>query len=326
MYLALHMEYQLKRKEWTDQEKSYIKTFYISLGAAHCASKLERGMSSIYHQAERLGVKKPRKKFDIEAFNNIDSKEVAYILGLIWADGHIRPNHTSVGLTLVSEDMKEVLKYILQTGEWGCHTAPIRERASKEAMTLRCCNREVWTRFKDLDYVDKSVMAPLKVLRAIPDNLKHYWWRGYFDGDGNLFVSSQKTRYGILTLSSSFDQDWKAHKTLCTELQINFGISKTEDKRKYRSSRLFITNIKGIETFMHYIYNGYEREKIGLTRKWAKWQEFLSKEPRPKTSKYIGVAKRPDGSWRAIYKRHEMYATTEEDAYLKRLLMEKKYA
>ena len=59
-------------------------------------------------------------KTDITLFQNIYNKEVAYILGLLWADGNVnnRYNNYDIKIEANIDDMLEIENIIMKTGNW----------------------------------------------------------------------------------------------------------------------------------------------------------------------------------------------------------------
>lgn len=206
---------------------------------------------------------------DIQQFENINKPETSYILGLLWADGYIsRPTKTSraksINILASKSDLDEVLPVFKSLGGWKTYERP--SEIKKYRLHIYYTSAKLWLVFKNYDYGDKSFINPNKVLSAVPNNLKHYWWRGYFDGDGSI---SDK---GRVTFTSSFEQDY----TFLTDLLTQLGIKTYYESRKIYQSGSFSQVSFGMraqtEKFYNYLYQG---ESFGFSRKRSTFDVYL---------------------------------------------------
>jgi hypothetical protein len=127
-------------------------------------------------------------------------------------------------------------------------------------------------------YGSKSEGSADAILATIPDRLKHYWFRGLFDGDG--YITYTKSGVSAIRITSSYNQDWRYLEQACQSLGITFHVRRdryTNRHGKVNSRSVFsITNAKGIKTFCDYIYQGWDTDGFGLKRKHTKWLELAS--------------------------------------------------
>lgn len=126
---------------------------------------------------------------DDNLFENIDNEYKAYILGYMYADGNSHDGAfqaTSTDLDIL-EKMKYCLKFsgkirIARTHENGNIYYNLYCRCSKICYDLNekgCPERKSLI----LKFPDESIL---------PKHLTHHFIRGYFDGDGSIFVSRIK--------------------------------------------------------------------------------------------------------------------------------------
>jgi len=47
------------------------------------------------------------------------------------------------------------------------------------------------------NYKEKSYVSATKILNKIPNNLKKYFFRGYFDGDGSIYKYEKYYQVGL---------------------------------------------------------------------------------------------------------------------------------
>lgn len=197
-----------------------------------------------------------------------------YLLGLFWADGYLSKGKSfSIELTLKDFDD---LKHLFLVGK-----LTFRQRTQNEknfGNPLGCCrinDRQICSFLKENDFQIKSKTSPDKLLSLIDENLHHYFYRGYFDGDGCLYI---KTR-NELAFWSSIDQDWNFILSLYKKLDIQtYKILKYSRKNgTHKSSCLVVRQAKLIKKFCDYIYSERNLDKLGLTRKYEKYLSFLEK-------------------------------------------------
>lgn len=264
-------------KRYTDKEKEWLKTNYSILGSRKCAEHLGRSKPSICQMAARLGCSIPQslrnkihsqtliRKFMPsilpDTFIRVKTKETAYVMGILWADGWIQnKNDYSVNIKLVEEDFIEILPIFYKLGEWKQYKYFPKNR--KPTIQLRLSGKSIVDIFSKLGYENKSHISANTVIDTIPTDLIPYWWRGYMDGDGHI---TSKHPYR-LEFASAWNQDWSF-----LPKDIPFKISITRGKHSY--SKATLTSKKEIIRFGNMIWSNLD--KIGLSRKYGKYRELL---------------------------------------------------
>ncbi|MEE0930544.1 MAG: hypothetical protein UIM53_06045 [Acutalibacteraceae bacterium] len=131
-------------------------------------------------------------KLDEDFFENIDSEEKAYFLGLIITDGCIhedKKRETSVSITLIDED-----SYLLE------YFRDIIGSEKKVAHDGRGCSQITIYSNKMAKDLEKYGIVPRKSLSTIfPQNIDNkdmyrHILRGIFDGDGSIGFYKRKNR------------------------------------------------------------------------------------------------------------------------------------
>ncbi len=154
---------------------------------------------------------------------------------------------------------------------------------------------------------------PCGLLSQIPDHLRHYWWRGYFDGDGSLHI---QPKYQSLAFWSTYDQDWGFVHELTDRL--GFPRRKVIQYRRKggrQCSSTWYTNRQDVIcAVMEYIYQGDDVDVIGMKRKHNKYLDLLTKRQAilerrgAKRSKYQHVVRKVTRTgqvrWMARHWRH----------------------
>lgn len=205
-------------------------------------------------------------------FINVTTPEVAYILGIIWADGYvfIKPRKyygqiNEIRLTIVQDDFENIRSVFMKTGKWA--TPTYQQRGRKRQVYCVTSNKILAEHLAKNDYQSKTYVSADKILSIIPAHLKHYWFRGLIDGDG-CFTFGKSYRFSIC---SAYNQDWSYVEQLCKSLGIKYSIYRTISSKGHKNSTINIVNREGIKKLGEYIYNGYENDKVGLKRKYNKY-------------------------------------------------------
>lgn len=281
---------------WSQEEIDFLKENYPSKGGEYCTEKLNRTKGAVMTRARMIGIKvnketiselnraaqkkiqdkRPNSNFkvNVEQFLNIKKPEVAYFLGYFWADGYLLTSRNELRFEIATEDMDMIKNVMDSLGEWNYNH---RQRyVNYKKITSAITSNAKLTNFMiDNDYHLKSKVSADKILSKIPDNLKHYFFRGLVDGDGCIRVRDKKNeRKGYeITIAASVNYDWSFTKELFNRLNIRYKIYRKE----YNSGGTSTISVYGenAKTFGDYIYNGYDNDKIGLPRKYEKYLKCL---------------------------------------------------
>lgn len=281
--------------KWNDNELAYLKENYVLLGS-DISDTINRSKTAISQKAFELGLKADRKsinekistiklknhkefsdfKINPEQFLNITTPEISYILGFLWADGYIRKD--VIILWLKRTDAENIKHIFDKIGEWNIYYRYKNNSYRKEQMCFLTNNRFIYDFLVDNDYKEKSLKSPDKILSLIPNNLKHYFYRGYFDGDGSIYKYDKYYQIG-LNICSTYNQDWNFMIKLFETLKINVTIKQnkylTKDNKENKLSRLTILNKKEVIVFCDYIYQNFDN--IALIRKYNIYKQIKYK-------------------------------------------------
>lgn len=243
-------------------------------------------------------------------FLEVSQAESAYLLGFLWADGHLSDSGTgrSIRCHIVEKDALDLKSTFLKTGIWKFYFEKRQKESWQDQYVICTNNRHIYDFLEENDYKNKTSASPDKILSKIPNHLKHYWWRGYFDGDGNIYLKWPTTQ---MTFSGPFEQNWKFAENVFNDLNIDYRINRNISKKNHKSSSLRTTKIDSCIKFLDYIYKDREVDHIGLSRKYLTSLELKEKDKNtvrrrgPKSSKYFGIGKRGD-KWSATIFKNKM--------------------
>jgi hypothetical protein len=204
--------------------------------------------------------------------------EAAYILGVLWADGYIRSagHGRWVVLEIMNKDATQLKPIFARTGKW--HFDTRRRPKRKPISRFMATNRYLFDYLHSLNYEAKSEKSAAKVLLSIPESLRPYWWRGYFDGDGCIYAKGKNVQVSI---SSSYNQEWDFAENLMEQLGISFSIKRRSHKSKKGkmsySSYIRFTGKNNVHKFYDYIYSS-KLKTFGLLRKLKKFISVYGKD------------------------------------------------
>lgn len=159
-------------------------------------------------------------KYKEYIFDAIDSEEKAYWLGFIHADGYL--NERSLEIELKESDIRHLEKFadfIMETKRPTIHTR------CKKTPTCRICLgcKRLVTKLKEIE------VKSANIFEKIPDELRLYFIRGLFDGDGSI----GKDRIDIIGLTP-----------LIESIKTYFECGRIEYECYKNISRIYIYGIK----------------------------------------------------------------------------------
>jgi hypothetical protein len=272
--------------KWSKDKIDILKDNYYNFGSKYCSKLLGVSISSIQNKAFKLKLNvNPTVKssllsesqgvtnIDYNSFVKLDTPEIIYFLGLFWADGYMyqNKNNSTIGIGLVEGDMKELEPHLDKIGKWNKRINDSKKISSwKPTKSLLTNNKRLYDFLVSFDFKDKSLKSADKILGVVPENLKHYFFRGLIDGDGCFYINTKsKSTQRQFSISSTTNQDW----TYIIDIFNRLGIKKYKINIG-KGSNIRVVNKEGIVKMGDYIYQNYRNDKIGLLRKYNKFIEI----------------------------------------------------
>ena len=258
--------------KYSEEEESFIIENYPKFGATYCSSVLiNRDVEAVGAKARRMGLRHESnfqhptlcKNFSIDIIEN-PSKEFAYLLGFLWADGYILKKvdkkgfkHHRIVCEIVSEDFHTIWNKFDRFSKWSISKRK-RKVNWKETSTATINNKYFYEFLESLGFKSK-LEGFVKVFNYLkPFNLIDYFICGLFDGDGHTDFKK------LIELSSSITQDWASIEEIFKKNDISYGLYYyTHPTKKHSASIIKIQNIKGFEWFNE----NFLKFDIGLPRK-----------------------------------------------------------
>lgn len=174
---------------WNKYKEQIIEMYSSKkMSANKIAEKFQCDPTTIMRQLKRWNVSirniRCNAIYDLDCnfFDNINSEEKAYILGLLLSDGHISKNNT-IMLTLKDRDVIEKYRKAIKSN------APIKvDRYGNYQLNIRCKTMALQLRKIGLNNQKSYELDFDKVLSCVPKPLENHFVRGLFDGDGSIKI------------------------------------------------------------------------------------------------------------------------------------------
>lgn len=276
---------------------NFIIENYEKKGVVYCANELNINRSTISSLARRRNLKVNRgvvsknmskNTIDINDYKNVNKKDIAYILGLIWTDGHVTfaNNKTKTPIikhSCVYYDSINSNK-VFSSLNWRKFKSNNIKSISKNEMIVNwISSRDLGNYLIDNNFRDKEKGT---LIYENFKNLSSHFFRGLLDGDGSIIVSKQGEKYKqfAITFSSSVNQNWNFITRVLESKDIKYKIRKLRDKLG-ESSQLSIYESNSIYKFCKFIY--HDSEGLRLERKYDKYSEFLEYKNKMKTLNFL---------------------------------------
>lgn len=284
-------------KKYTKEDLEFIKEYYPKYGMSYCLENLKLNKSTIKGICHRNKIKRPedpRKalKPKIEDFKNVIKPEVAYLLGLLWADGCLIKDLTAIVLIVNKYDAEHYLRIISNLG----HFYPTVVKKTKEHLDdntgIFIYSKEFGKYFETLGFREKSHCSPKRVLDTIPDKLKRFFFLGFIDGDGSW-------RGRKLSMCATYDYPWEEFINFVKEMNSTYYHHQTSTWQG-KVSTLSVFSLGDCVNIGTLLYKTYQEDKIGLPRKYEDFQLIVQQNQKrlPNKTGYRGVTKTGENKYK----------------------------
>lgn len=137
--------------------------------------------------------------FNYNVFSTIDSEAKAYWLGFLMADAYV--DQDSIELCIKAEDIEhlKLFKALFQG-----IVPEIKYKASANAYRLLLCSVELCKDLADKGCIHGKLLRTFPDKDKMPETLVHHFMRGYFDGDGSIYIDKHNSLHFSVIGSSHF--------------------------------------------------------------------------------------------------------------------------
>lgn len=215
-----------------------------------------------------------RREYDLNVhyFDEIDTPNKAYILGLLYADGCNKRSKYQVDLSL-QEDDKHILEEISKELETNkpLRFKPYRDKNPnhKDQYILSITNKHISDVLCEVGMVNAKSLV-LEFPKALDEELYPHFIRGYFDGDGCLYLGKDGKNPEVSIISTVMFLE-KVQSILDQKLGILMRI-KSQKRYKPVTKVGVLTGRHKIVSFLNWIYQGAE---LKIDRKYQKYLQFI---------------------------------------------------
>lgn len=206
--------------------------------------------------------------FNNSYFHTIDCEEKAYWLGFLYADGCI--TNDAVILTLQANDLKHLIKF--RDSLENFTKEPIY-RAETNSYCLYFNSKEMINDLKHVGCMSrKTFILRFPTTNQVPTKFIHHFMRGYFDGDGCIYVNPNKSGTNSVNIvgNKNFIDEYK--RTLFESIN-----KKNDIKYRFYNNNIVSFTLGG-NIQIKKIYNFlYKDATIFLDRKQEKFKTVIGR-------------------------------------------------
>ena len=241
---------------FSKEQNKYLQENYDKKSYKEIAEILGFTERQIRGRINNMGLSKTRK-FDKSYFDNIDSKEKAYWLGFIYADGYIVCNqHTAtyeLGIEINSQDNYLLKRLVYNLGN--VHKVEYKHNYKSfngynyetDSCILRIYSKQICQSLINLNIVPNKTNSNL-----FPQNNNYFFdfLRGFVDGDGCIYVD--KKNHIMINFTNSNEEFLSYINNKVNNL---IGISGKIYKEKDKKYRLIYFRQNDIKILLDKIYD-----------------------------------------------------------------------
>ena len=288
-----------------------IKRDYPVFGGKYCCEKYNLKPSQVNYISVKLKLrichitrskinsekqigKGLSRKVDADNFKNLSIPINSYILGLLWADGHLGKNNNNIVLTSTYPDADYIENEMKNLGWNIFRRKDLKYPSWKERCTIHTSNNLIKEFLLSIGFSDRT-LGLYNVINIIPVENLSYFWRGLSDGDG-CFYYRHETSQAAFSIASNYNQNWDDLEKYLLNNSIYHSIErKKSDNGSY--SKLHICNFPEVIKWGDIIYKEFDQDSIGLRRKYDKYiqiknhkkRHYIWKDANRKTKKNIDI-------------------------------------
>lgn len=197
----------MPKRIWTEEQKNDIKYLYEQEGwtIKQIEKKYHSGHGNISKILDELGVKKKRnlsknRLLKEDYFEDINSSEKAYFLGLLFADGSIVLDKSdqrtpSLSLELVETDLNILLKLKKELKSDAKLSYNKRKNRENGTYTFSLRNQKIIDDLKKWNIIPNKTYQVQEI--CLPKDYEKDFLRGFIDGDGSLYFSNSSFHINI---------------------------------------------------------------------------------------------------------------------------------
>ena len=257
---------------WTEEQVAYIIDKYLNenytlkqlgkeFGCSYSTIRTLLNKHRISSRGNKQGY--PRDEF---YFNKIDTKEKAYWLGFLYADGCVHSNNNEISINITDKEHVEKFKKAIKAFNHKITiTQDNRFKKAKKLYQFSIKDKQLHEDLIKWGCIPQKSLLLNKIPNIPRDYVSHFL-RGYFDGDGSLHYLQGTNNYRISFIGT---KDFLSD--IQKELQTNVSL---QGNIAGRAFVLQLAGRKQVERILKYLYQD-SSEDIRLNRKYQKYLDCL---------------------------------------------------
>lgn len=256
---------------WSEDQMKYIISEYKK-GKTLSALGREFGVSysTIRNLLKRKGIKTEGNKHNFPRdefyFSNIDSKEKAYWLGFLYADGCVHSNSNEISITSKDRDHLEKFRKAIKSNNKIGESVDRRFSSLPKIYHFSIKDKQLKSDLIKWGCVPNKSLSLTKIPNIPRDFVSHFI-RGYFDGDGSLHWLNGAKNFRISFVGTA---------PFLKDIQKELGLSLSLGQQAGNQSKYFqVAGRKQVPMILDYIYKDSD-ENIRLTRKYKNYLDCLT--------------------------------------------------
>lgn len=225
-----------------------------------------------------------KNNFNENYFETINCEEKAYWLGFLYADGCVRKsknthcNTYSYKIQFALAEIEPLLKF--KNSIESNHI--INKYLTKEGFVsyrLTIYSNKMFNDLNNLGCVErKTSILTFPNKNQVPQYLINHFIRGYFDGDGSVYILNPKNYNNTNTIYKTIGISILGTKEFITELNNHLLYKSTINKENRSNANVYYIRTSGtnkVYNFYNYLYNN---ATIFLERKKLKFNNYYKKD------------------------------------------------
>lgn len=226
------------------------------------------------------------------------TKEFAYFLGWAWGDGHFGKTNVHskrFSIQILKSDANLIFPFF--THLFDCKIYSIQTQDRQPTKSLVSHDKFLRAFLEKTNFLNKSLSPPTKLLQEIPEDLHSYWFRGFFEADGCIYIGKQSTG-NFLSCKVEFygpiNYDWEFLTKFLEKHEIKFKHT-NRIRSSGNSSVISITKSRDVLLLGEILY---PNKQLSLPRKRNKFFLFKKykqcKEKQKFSINYLSKAGQPE--------------------------------
>lgn len=214
----------------------------------------------------RKAVEKRIYSIDDRFFENIDSNEKSYIFGVLMADGNNSPSKNTITISMCDED---IIRYIKNSMKYnGIIKKKLPKKINHKCQySLGIYSKKISTDLANIGMIrNKTNYCEFPI---IENEYNLSFICGYFDGDGSLYVNTEKNKFYI-----SFTGNIKLIKRIREILELEGSINPYLYVRNKKSSNIVTLTYSGSKNVYNTMCSIYRNVDFKMNRKYEKFIEL----------------------------------------------------